>query len=382
MTSKHIHRLIAKYVNKQATFLERNELDLWLENPDNYKEFKQFIKANYLINITMDLYNADDSKKQLLRLIEKEKKQNRLKKSYQILKYAAILVLFMGLGYIYINSDFSEPQKVNIPPDSITLQLENGNIEVIHENGTSQVLDVKGNVVGTQKGNQLVYSGNSQEEGLKYNTLKVPFGKQFEVRLSDGTNVHLNAGTTLKYPIGFIAGVKREVFLTGEAFFDVASDVSSPFIVNASMLNVEVLGTEFNVSAYPEDLNTDVVLVEGSVGMYTKDKNLSEGIKIEPGVKGSFDRKLRKITTEKVDVGVYTSWMEGSMVFRNMPFKNIVSKLERHYNMKIIITNDKLDNEIFNATFKDNPPIEKILTSFGKSYGISYSIKNNAIFIN
>ena len=381
MVSKNIQKLIAKYLNKQATQFERDELEIWLENTANYEMFKKYVKINYLINITMDLYDADDSKKQLLDLIEKDKKIHRLHKSYRFLKYAAILVFLIGLGYLY-NNVFTEPAKVHIPADSITLELENGNIEIINENGTSQVVDADGNMIGAQKGNQLVYNDDIEVRELEYNTLTVPFGKRFEVKLSDGTSVHLNSGTSLKYPTRFIIGENRQVFLTGEAFFDVSPDTDHAFIVNAKALNVEVLGTEFNVSAYPEDFNTDVVLVEGSVGMYAEDKSLSEGIKIKPGIKGSFDRKLKKITTESVDTTVYTSWMEGNLVFRNMPFKNIVSKLERYYNMKIIITNERLNDEVFNATFKDEPPIEKILSSFGKSYGIEYSIKNNAIYIN
>lgn len=382
MILDNVQRLMAKFLNKQATLLERDELEVWLEDSANYGLFKDYVKTNYLVNIAMDLYDTDDTKKQLLDLIKKEKKVYRLHKSYRLLKYASVIIVLIGLGYLYNNGYFKNSPKVNIPTDSITLQLENGNIEIISENGTSQVLDAQGNVIGAQTGNQLVYNDDVKIQSLEYNTLTVPYGKQFEIKLSDGTNVHMNAGTTLRYPIRFIAGETRKVFLTGEAFFEVAPDVEHAFIVNSKMLNVEVLGTEFNVSAYPEDFNTDVVLVEGSVGMYAEDKSLSEGIKIKPGVMGSFDRKLKKITTENVDTTIYTSWMEGSLVFRDMPFKNIVSKLERHYNMKIIIGNEKLNDEVFNATFKDEPSIEKILNSFGESYGIKYSIKNNAIYIN
>src|SRR5690606_36367432 len=108
----------------------------------------------------------------------------------------------------------------------------------------------------------------TNSDKLAYNTLKIPFGKKFRLQLSDGTMVHINSGSTLKYPIKFIAGENRQVYLDGEAFFDVAKDKKHPFIVNADNLNVRVLGTHFNVSNYPEDAVTDVVLVEGSVGMY------------------------------------------------------------------------------------------------------------------
>ena len=135
--------------------------------------------------------------------------------------------------------------------ESITIQLEDGNTQIINENRTSQLIDKNGNVLGQQSGNQLVYNSDVKNDVLVYNTLTVPYGKQFELQLSDGTNVHLNAGTSLKYPVKFVKGKNREVFLNGEAFFNVAKEVNHPFIVNANEIDVRVLGTQFNISSYP-----------------------------------------------------------------------------------------------------------------------------------
>jgi len=382
MFSVNIKKIVAKYFNKQATKSEREELGLWLEHPTNFREFKEYIKTNYIINLSMELYDSDNSKKKLLGLIEKEKKTSKLYRYYKLIKYAAMLLLFIELGYLNKEGYFSKNFVLNVPSDSITLELENGNIEIITKNGTTQVLDAEGGIISTQNENQLIYSNDSNVETIEYNTLTIPFGKRFEVKLSDGTKVYLNSGTSLRYPTKFLLGEKRQVFLKGEAFFDVASDISHAFIVSTKKLNVEVLGTEFNMTAYPEDYNSDVVLIEGSLGLYSDDKTLAEGTILKPGVKGSFDKKHEKISTEAVDISIYTSWMKGNLIFRNMPFKKIVKKLERHYNIKIIINNQKLTDEIFSATFKDNPPIDKILSAFKRSYKIEYSIKNNAIYIN
>ena len=382
MIAKNTQKLIVKYLNKQATLSERDDLEMWLEDSNNFKLFKDYVKINYLVMLTMDMFDTDNTKKQLKELIVKEKKLVRLRKRTRFMKYAAIVVVFLGLGYSYQSGHFSKRPEVIIPSNSITLQLENGDIEILNENGTSQILNAQGNIVGEQKGEQLVYDKRVEVEELVYNTLTVPFGKHFQLQLSDGTNVHLNAGTSLKYPVKFIEGNQRQVFLIGEAFFDVASDKKHPFIVHAEDLNVEVFGTNFNVSAYPEDAFTDVVLVEGSVGLYADEKSLQEAVTMKPGTKGRLHKKFEDITTEAVDVSIYTSWVNGGLVFRNMPFENIVKKLERHYNMKIVINNKKLKREVFNASFKEEPSIEKVLNAFGKSYGIKYTIKNHAIFIN
>lgn len=381
MISKKIQRLIALYLDKQATQSERNELEMWLEKKENFNVFEEYIKANFLITSTMNMFDTNESKKQLLELIHKDKKVYKLRQSFQIMKYAAMVIIFLGLGYIYQKGYFNKTPEVVIPANSITLQLENGTIEILTEDGTTQVIDADGKVVGSQKGKQLIYDKNATVEELVYNTLTIPFGKQFQVQLSDGTKVNLNAGSSLKYPVKFLDGNQRQVFLTGEAYFDVTADKDHPFIVNAEQLNVQVLGTMFNISAYPEDKDTDVVLVEGSVGLYAQNATLDQSITIKPGTKGTLDKTNNSITTETVDISIYTSWMNGDMVFRNMPFENIVKKLERQFNMTIIITNEKLKREYFNATFNDEPTIEHILNAFGKSYGIEYNIKNNAIFI-
>ena len=213
MITQKTRRLIVQYLNKQATLSERNELELWLGDPDNLQLFKDYVKTNYLIMLNMDMFDADDSKKQLLELINKEKKVIKLRKYTKSMKYAAVFVLFLGLGYLYQVGYFSKNLEVIIPSDSITLELENGNIEILNEDGTSQIMDAQGNIIGEQKGEQLVYDKNVEVEELVYNTLTVPFGKRFQLQLSDGTNVHLNAGTSLRYPVKFIDGNQRQVFL-------------------------------------------------------------------------------------------------------------------------------------------------------------------------
>ncbi|AOR28473.1 anti-sigma factor [Formosa sp. Hel1_33_131] len=378
--SKKSQKLIIQFLTKQASFVELEALSTWLENPKNEKEFINYIKLNYAIDFNMKQFDAARSKKELQKFISKERRIRQLRKIRNLSKYAALLITFLGIGYLYQNNYFSTAPEFVIPSDSITLQLENGGIKVIHEDDSSKVQDAQGRVIGTQNGTQLVYSSPHAKEELAFNTLTVPYGKRFELQLSDGTKVHLNSGTSLKYPVKFIEGANRHVFLEGEAFFDVTSNKQAPFVVNAEDLNVEVFGTAFNVSAYPEDSSTDVVLVEGSVALYNENKTLKEGITIVPGTKGSLIKKQSNITTEKVDTELYTQWMKGGLIFRNSSFETISKKLERHYNVKIINTNEQLNKEVFNASFNEDT-IEVILIYFQNSYNLEYKIEKNTIYI-
>ena len=142
------------------------------------------------------------------------------------------------------------------------------------------------------------------------------------------------------------------------------------------------LGTHFNVSSYPEDDLADVVLVEGSVGMYAVNENFNanKNTVLKPGFKGSFNKNNSLINTKEVNTDLYTSWMNGGLMFRNVSFSNICKKLERRYDVTIVIKNSKLANEKFNASFKDKP-IEKVLTYFEDVYGFDYTTKNNVITI-
>ncbi|WP_125718811.1 FecR family protein [Flavobacterium ustbae] len=297
---------------------------------------------------------------------------------------AASVIVLLGIGFFYKQNIADKPveEKFDFKSSEIVLQLENGETQIISEQNSSQVKDAKGNIIGNQNGDKLVYENSANPEKLIYNTIKIPYGKKFRLQLSDGTFVHLNSGTTLKYPVKFIAGENRQVFLEGEAFFDVAKDKKHPFIVNADELNVRVLGTHFNVSNYPEDVATDVVLVEGSVGMYgyKQDFDASKNTILKPGFKGSFNKQNATISTKAVITDIYTSWINGGLTFRNMTFKNIITKLERRYNVTIINKNEKLANEKFNASFKEES-IENVMSYFNDIHGINYTIKNNQILI-
>lgn len=383
MTSKS-EKLIVNFLNNQASASEIDALALWIQDPHNEKIFNSFIKTNYAIDYNMKQFDTDQSKKQLLEMIRKEMKVIKMRSFQRTMKYAATILLVISLGYLYQQGFLSSTEVIKIDQENVTLQLDNGTIEVINEDGSKQIVNAQGNVVGQQNGNQLTYENETTSETLAYNELTVPKGKRFELILSDGTHVFLNAGTSMKYPVKFLKEFNRQVFLTGEAYFDVAKDAEHPFIVNAQDLNVQVLGTHFNVSAYPEDMNSEVVLVEGSVAMYQKDKtfDVQKDVVLKPGAMGAFNKSKETVVTKSVNTAIYTSWVHGDIVFRNTSFDNLVTKLERLYNVTIINNNKSIANQTFNASINvDKESIEEVLSYFQKVYQLEYKIVNNKIVI-
>ncbi|OGS69148.1 MAG: hypothetical protein A3F91_05290 [Flavobacteria bacterium RIFCSPLOWO2_12_FULL_35_11] len=387
MTPSSNKKIISKYLASEASEAEIKQLLKWLEKKKNQKTFKEYLKTKLLLDIK---YNTIDSQEAYIllldkiKLMKKNKNKNRLT---ALLKYAAVFIGVLGIGFYFMNyhKTIEVPKnQLIIAKDDITIELENGNVKIINSSGDQKIINETGKIIAEQSGNMLNYEKENSAEKLAYNILTIPNGKKFQVVLSDGTEVYLNSGTVLKYPVKFITGLNRQVYLLeGEAYFDVAKDAKHPFIVNGDDMNVRVLGTKFNVSTYPEDSSINTVLVEGAVSIFGDDKKYDKATSLEmkPGHKASWNNSRNNIIIEEVNTNDYTGWIDGKLIFKNTQFKNILKKLERHYNVSITNNNTKLNEQYYDATF-DIETIEEVLFAFNKSYKFQYILKNNQIIIN
>lgn len=392
MNSSQIENIIVKYLTNEATLVDLDFLSKWIENSENEKYFFNYIKTKYEVTSAMSEPNIENIKKSLREKIKKDKNPFYRYKIDAVLKYAAIIAVIIGAGYfiqnsnsIYTTNEIKVVEKGILIPDeeAITIQLEDGTKQTINPERETEIRDSKGNLIGNQNKSKVVYSDSSTIEKLVYNTINVPYGKRFDVILSDGTHVFLNAGTSLRYPVKFIDGLQRDVYLTGEAYFDVTEDKNHPFIVHADNMNVEVLGTKFNISHYAEDQNINTVLVEGAVNLYKAAGVLSHksnSTLLKPGFKAEWNKFNETIEIENVDTRIYTAWIDGKLIFRNTTFREIRKRLERHCNVIIKNNNSNLDAQLFDATF-DIETINEILETFNKSFAIEYEIVNNEVLI-
>ncbi|WP_027125305.1 FecR family protein [Gelidibacter mesophilus] len=378
----HIARLIIKKKLEVLTPAEKLQL----------KEFKKehpfLSKTNFSkISDTLRSYETIDKDKAWETILLKtEQSKTKQKNPFSIrswIKYAAVAILFLGIGFLYQQGYLGDTSSLDIPNEFITLELGNGSTKIINEDGASELIDNDGNIIGNQKGKTLVYGATVSNETLVYNTLTVPYGKRFEVLLSDGTRVHLNAGTSLKYPVKFIEGHNRQVFLKGEAFFEVSKDEKHPFIVNAEEINVRVLGTQFNMSSYLEDAKITTVLLEGSVVVYRSNEtyNQDTATLLNSGFKAEWNSNNHVIKIDKADTEIHTAWMDGRLILNGVPFNDILKKLERQYNV-VFINNDKtLENRRFTARF-DVESIHQVIQSLSYSASFNYEFESNKIIIN
>jgi hypothetical protein len=371
-----LEELIHKYLSNTLTDEESLQLEALLENPENRQIFKDYVRLDHDLTFWASEKDQNKTLQNVWSQIKPQSptKERRLLSWYQI---AASVLLFVatGIGIYQITSEGEFP----IEEEEITLEFEDGSIEIIELDEDREILDEEGNTLVQQIRNRISYLNSKEEsETQSYNTLKVPYGKKFEVELSDGTLAFLNSGSSITFPVRF-TGDSREVTLSGEGYFDVTSNKEKPFIVNVGELNVEVLGTEFNISSYPEDEDIEVVLVEGSVKLY-EDVN-PRPILLSPNWKGSFDKEGdEQIKVETVNTQLYISWMQDRLTFRNTSFENLIIKMEREYNVDIELEDTSLSKKMVNATF-DHEGIDEILGYFKEIYNIEYQIKNDKILI-
>lgn len=286
---------------------------------------------------------TDIEKKELAKRILKqlEKVQSKRTKSIfvkSILRYAAVATLFFMIGgslvYLYLESRQSMnyvdnsilPAQVQEPMLIINkreIKLNEGKSELDYTNHKKIVINK----------NEDILEENASETPL-INTLVIPYGNRSIVTLADGSIIWLNAGSRLIYPSRFV-NRSREVFLVGEAFFDIAHIENQPFIVKTADVRIAVKGTKFNVSAYPEDYSVQTVLAEGSVEINKNNAGLfDKKITLVPGQLAYFNKKSEETRVIDVNIEPYSLWTQGLFYFSNTDLNRITKRLERYYNIK------------------------------------------------
>ncbi len=353
---------------KYPELLLTNECREWLKNKDN-RELYWDMRAAY-DSLSLQEKQIPDVKEQwerLQRSIDHRsskqvvyKRQRRLIVARYNWYIAAAVVCLVAVASLYF---YQKPvysikymQALSAPQ----------NVMLNNNAGRSIVLNKK----------DTIYHSNFTDE-IKYNTITTPRGKTFTVTLSDGTEVMLNAESSLRYPTSF-HGDKRIVELKGEAFFTVAKDKTHPFVVHTTQANTVVTGTKFNFRAY-KGAASHVTLVEGHVSVNPLCSKQS--VKLEPGE----DIVLYgngQLQVEQIDVERYIAWTEGFFYFEETPLSEIMSELGRWYNVNIYFSDEKIMNYHFNFWVNRNQSLRKALDMLNQLQKVDAVFSNNTIYIN
>jgi len=268
----------------------------------------------------------------------------------------------------------------NVPVDGNThlyLGLDDGIVintketEIKHlKNSTEISIDADNKVDQQLEINQVIY-----------NTIYVPYGKKSKIVLSDNSTIWLNSGSKFIYPAKF-SNKKREVFLEGEAVFDVAENKQKPFVVVTNDIEVKVLGTVFNLSAYPSDDFTSTALASGAVEInFKKSFFQNETLNITPGTVAVFNKEKESISKSEEDIEKYISWRCGIFILEEEPLQYIANRLSRFHNIKIEIEGETLANETFSGRLEFDETAVKTLQTIGEIVDFELTIGEKIITI-
>ncbi|MEZ4968540.1 MAG: DUF4974 domain-containing protein [Flavobacteriaceae bacterium] len=375
---KNIKNIIRRYLEGTLSKADTSRLSDWVKDKENRILFENTLQEFY----RNDAFNTKKALERFQQSIVKNKVGSSKKhRVLPYLKYAAVLI-----GMVFVLSmvlRFNSDNPIIIDQNEITLVIGEDDVQVLND---SMVIDINaknGNRLAKQHGRILNYTGSDGRHLPKvFNTLHIPYGKTFGIKLSDNSYVHLNAGSKLRFPVQFIEGEPREVFLEGEGYFKVAKNSGSPFIVRANNVSTQVFGTEFNVSAYKEDAEAKIVLVEGSIGVFGNSEKYDplKDVLLKPNEMATTSTG-KEVRIDQVDVGGHVAWVKGALQFKNEDFNTIARKLQRFYNIVITNNNLALTEKKFTGRF-DIETVEQILETFRKTNSFNYTIEGRHIIIN
>ncbi|PKQ44166.1 FecR family protein [Confluentibacter flavum] len=387
MESIEIKELFNKYIRRECSEEEVQQIVAYFQKSKDFSGVPTIEEVSKLLEAYPDMEEAAANRIYNNILETNKKKQPSIKRIFPILRYvaAAVLIGILATAYLFQDDINNSPQvkpstivDSNIVPgtDKATLTLEDGSVLVLEKGSTVQTQKANSN------GEKIVYkSGEGNVAKVVYNYLTIPRGGQFNIVLSDGTEVWLNSETQLKYPVNFVKGQTREVELVyGEAYFDVSPSTvhgGSTFKVINNAQEVEVLGTEFNIKAYKDETNVYTTLVEGKVAV-GNGKTIQN---LKPNQQSNFDVRNGTIQIKEVDVYEQISWKDGVFSFRSKPLKEIMKVLSRWYDVDIIFENTELESLEFIGSLDKDQNIEEILSIMKSSTINNYEIKGNKIII-
>mgnify|MGYP000410634662 FL=1 len=376
-----IARLIAEELTGTIDEKDRVVLARWLDEDERHrKEYTNILES---LKAGNEAWKDQERGRQLMESRWGVVKSHVIRKVGRRMvwgKYAAIILLCVSIGtFWFVNEEKQQEMK-----DVAVAKIEHGSMkaQLVLANGRKvdltpetklQLEEVGGTRILTSE-NMVKYSGEDtlteQLAEVKYNTLIVPRGGEFSLELADGTRVWLNAGSRLRYPVVF-TGEERRVEMDGEVYFEVVKNQGKPFIVAVNGVDIRVLGTSFNVSAYQEDVVT--TLVEGKVQL----KRGDEQVVLSPNQQAIWSDDKFKV--KQVDARNYVLWKEGIFYFEDVDLERILDDMARWYNVNIFYMNPTLKKMKFSVEIRRYGDINEILRRIEQTKRVKFEIKDRTI---
>ena len=378
-----IAALIQRYVSGNATEGEGNGVERWMAESEEHGVLMEKFRSDVFLQEQLAEHDIFDVEVAFKRFRKSKREKERRLLVYRVAGVAAVLLVVLGVAvYSWIRKEtgpenMAQLVEVLSPGSSRATLILAGGREV-HLNDSVH-LEIKEQMAMIKvKGDEVYYSedaeyADSSDLQPSINKVVTSRGGEYKLILSDGTKVWLNADSRFEFPSKFV-GQERRVYVEGEVYFEVAKDVSHPFVVTTKQAKVRVLGTSFNVRAYPDEIYR-TTLLEGCVEvLYKKDV-----VKLQPHEQWILDGDVGRVAP--VNVRMAASWKNGSFAFDDEPLLNVFQELERWYDVHVFIANEEIREMKFTGIFPRYANMDKVLNIVELATGVSCKVSNRTIVI-
>lgn len=291
----------------------------------------------------------------------------------------AVALLFNHKSNIKQSAIHQTVKDVAPGKDAAVLTLADGRKIVLTGTANGELVKQAGIRITKATDGKLIYhidnaTTNSYDASNMFNTISTPMGGQYQVNLPDGTQVWLNSASSIKFPMQFTSAGKRNITLTGEAYFEVTKDKKRPFIVNTQRQSIEVLGTHFDVSSYPDDASTKTTLLEGSV-------KITAGTQTSLLKPGQQAEVTQTISISTVDTEIAVAWKNGYFHFDDERLESVMKKITRWYDLEVEYKDSSLKNELFAAYSTRFANVSQLLKRLNQIGNAQFDLEGRTILV-
>ena len=373
---ENIHQWIADYTEGSISREDFKRLEAWSgQTPENKAIFEDCLRV-YREAHGIGFMDRMDRERSWKVLERKLKRRDRVR-MIRVMAAASVLLAVMIGTWLFLpvkQRTTVIPVAEVIPGNaSVILHMADGKSVNLKNEEVLGLVEKDGTEITKDTASTLVYHVNGKVTKSVLHTVEVPVGGEFDLTLADGTRVWLNSDTKFRFPTYF-SGETREVYVEGEAYFAVSKDAEHPFIVHTGGARVKVLGTEFNLCAYPEE-RVVTTLAKGKV-------EVADGtckVCLQPGEQAIYNKSVNNIEVRKVDVTLYSSWLKGVFEFENMSLREIGKQLSRWYGVIFEFDDVGTGDRRFTGGIKKYIPLYQSLDILEKTTNVMFRIKDNVI---
>ena len=372
----HIADLIALELTGKISGEEQQELDCWKkESPEHMELYKKYHSEIFVAH-KFEFVKEHDLREAYQVFVERTYRAVRRRRRIMFYRYVGVILLLFTLGSIV----FLTREKEEVPV-FLAQKIMPGTCKAVLTQPDGLKVDISNTSYLDYITNKSLPVVSMEKEELdtlplRYYTITIPRGGEYSLTLSDGSILTMNSESEIRIPENFDKR-QRDVYMSGEIYFEIARDTAVPFIVHTDRGNIKVLGTSFNVRDYQDETFLETTLVSGKIAFNQSEKE----VYLKPNEQLRLNKENGETTVEMVDVRLYCSWKEGRFVLEKERLENIMNTISRWYNINVSYEDQAVKDILFTGNIKRYGDLEQVIEMLKLINKIDIEVKGNDVFI-